>query len=203
MSLFTALPVDEPDATLIERTLSGDEAAYATLIERYQRKIYRVALAIVRDQSQADVITHETFVQAYFRLKSFEGRSELETWLTRIAVNKCRDALRSRKFVSLTAISAEDGDEVAIDPADESPDAERQLFAKQIRHLIDEAIETLSAQQKMIFRLRHFEEMSMEQIGEVLGLHAGTVRAHLFRAVHKVRKKLAALGCHVPGEVTE
>lgn len=195
----------DSDSALIERTLSGDEAAFASLIDRYQRKIYRVALAIVRDEAQADVVTHETFVQAYFRLRTFEGRAELETWLTRIAINKARDVLRGRKFVSLSSPARDDGEEesVAIELPDQAPDAERQVFAKQLRRLIEEAVESLSAQQKMIFRLRHFEEMSMEEIGELMGLHAGTVRAHLFRAVHKVRKRLAALGCQAFPEVTE
>lgn len=184
----------EADSDLIARTLSGDEAAFGALMERYQRKIYRVALAILRDHAEADVVTHETFVQAYFHLSRFERRSELETWLTRIAINKSRDQLRKRKFVSLDSGDDHDGEAAPLEFEDAAPDAERLLHAKELRQVIDDAIESLSAQQKMIFRLRHYEEMSMEEIGAALGLQAATVRVHLFRAVHKVREKLAAVG---------
>ena len=85
------------DRELIERTLAGDGGAFALLVERFQRKIYRVAHAIVRDDMEADTVTQDTFVQAYTHLARFEGRSELETWLTRIAINRSRDALRRRR----------------------------------------------------------------------------------------------------------
>lgn len=190
MSLAAA--TDGGDGDLISRTLAGDEAAFSAIVKRYQSRIFRVALAIVRDASKADVITHETFVQAYFHLSKFEKRAGLETWLTRIAINRSRDVLRSKKFVSLDTTTEDDT--MPFDVEDEAPDAERQMVSKQLREALDDAIETLSAQQKVIFRLRHYEEMSMEEIAAALGLNAGTVRAHLFRAVHKVREKLVAIG---------
>ena len=78
-----------------------------------------------------------------------------------------------------------------IEPVDDRPDAERQLMAHQLRAAITRAERTLSSQQKIIFRLRHYENHSLEEIAELLGLRSGTVRAHLFRAIHKVRKELA------------
>lgn len=187
-----AVANDDVDGDLISRTLAGDEAAFSAIVKRYQNRIFRVALAIVRDPSKADVITHETFVQAYFHLSKFEKRAGLETWLTRIAINRSRDVLRAKKFVSLDTAGDDDG--VTLDVEDEAPDAERQMVSKQLRAALDDAIESLSAQQKVIFRLRHYEEMSMEDIAAALGLNAGTVRAHLFRAVHKIREKLVAIG---------
>lgn len=178
------------DRELIERTLAGDGNAYAVIVERYQRRIYRVAFAIVRDESEADTVTQDTFVQAYTSLARFEGRSELETWLTRIAINRSRDALRRRKFLSLFT-SGSDDEETMIEPVDDRPDPERQILSAQLRTAITRAEHGLSAQQKVIFRLRHYEELSLEEIASHLGLRAGTVRAHLFRAIHKVRKELA------------
>jgi len=194
VALFRSSQVqDAPsDRDLIIRTLGGDGAAYGLIVERFQRKIYRVAYAIVRDEVEADTITQDTFVQAYTHLAKFQGRSEFETWLTRIAINRSRDLLRRRKFFSLfTRNTDDDSEEIAFDPVDERPDPERETMSVQLRGAITRAESGLSAQQKLIFRLRHYENLSLEEIADHLGLRAGTVRAHLFRAVHKVRKELA------------
>lgn len=195
VATFRVNPISESapsDQELIARTLGGDGGAYGILVERFQRKIYRVAYAIVRDDTEADTITQDTFIQAYTHLARFQGRSELETWLTRIAINRSRDWLRRRKFVSLFSHDDKSDDrEYVIEPVDDRPDAERQFMAHQLRAAILRAERTLSSQQKIIFRLRHYENHSLEEIAELLGLRSGTVRAHLFRAIHKVRKELA------------
>ena len=178
------------DRELIARTLGGDETAFALIIERFQRRLFRVAMAIVRDETEADIITHDAFVQAYTHLARFQGRAELETWLTRIVINRSRDLLRRRRFLSLFTRD-EDGNEVMIEPADERPDPEREIMSRQLRVAIERAQTRLSSQQKIIFRLRHYENHSLEDIAEMLGLRSGTVRAHLFRAIHKVRDELA------------
>lgn len=189
VSPFNEAPADQE---LIARTLGGDGGAFAVLVDRFQRKIFRVAYAIVRDETEADTITQDTFIQAYTHLANFQGRSELETWLTRIAINRSRDSLRRRKFISLFTGSADDDDRTMLfEPVDERPDPEREIMARQLRVAIEKAERTLSAQQKIIFRLRHYEERPLEEIAVLLGLAAGTVRAHLFRAVHKIRKELA------------
>ena len=194
-----------PDRELIARTLGGDGTAYGVLVERFQRKIFRVAFAIVRDEMEADAVTQDTFVQAYTSLARFEARAEFETWLTRIAINRARDVLRRRRFVSLfTSHDAEDENgEAMFEPVDERPNQERQLAASQIRVAITRAEQKLSAQQKLIFRLRHYENLSLEDIADHLGLRAGTVRAHLFRAIHKIRKELAAWRLPAPGNEDE
>lgn len=177
---------------LIERTLAGDGSAYGVIVERFQRKIYRVAFAIVRDEAEADAVTQDTFVQAYTHLARFQGRAELETWLTRIAINRSRDSLRRRRFVSLFTFRGEDGEsEPILEPVDDRPDPERELMSSQLRVAIRKAEKKLSAQQKLIFRLRHYENLALEEIADHLGLRAGTVRAHLFRAIHKVREELS------------
>ncbi len=189
MSESAALPSDQE---LIDRTLAGDGGAYAVLVDRFQRKMYRVAFAIVRDEAEADLVTQDTFVQAYTHLTKFEGRAGFETWLTRIAINRSRDTLRRRRFVSLITFRDEESDEERmIEPVDERPDPERQLLSSQLRTAITRAEKQLSPQQKTIFRLRHYENLPLEEIAGHLGLNAGTVRAHLFRAIHKVRKELA------------
>ena len=184
---------DPPDRELIARTLDGDGGAFGLLVERFQRKIYRVAYAIVRDEVEADTITQDTFIQAYTHLAKFQGRSEFETWLTRIAINRSRDSLRRRRFVRFfSSTDDEENREGFVEPVDDRPDPEREIMAHQLRGAIELAERQLSAQQKVIFRLRHYENRSLEEIAELLGLRSGTVRAHLFRAIHKIRKQLEA-----------
>ena len=184
---------DPPDRELIARTLAGDGGAFGLLVERFQRKIYRVAYAIVRDEVEADTITQDTFIQAYTHLAKFQGRSEFETWLTRIAINRSRDSLRRRRFLRFFSSSDdEENREGFVEPVDDRPDPEREIMAHQLRGAIELAERQLSAQQKVIFRLRHYENRSLEEIAQLLGLRAGTVRAHLFRAIHKIRKQLEA-----------
>ena len=179
------------DRELISRTLGGDGGAFAQLVDRFQRKIYRVAYAIVRNDVEADTITQDTFIQAYTHLAKFEGRSEFETWLTRIAINRSRDSLRRRRFVSLFTHDDDDESHPIIEPVDDRPDPEREIMAVQLRAAIERAERKLSSQQKVIFRLRHYEDRSLEEIAQLLGLRSGTVRAHLFRAIHKIRQELA------------
>jgi RNA polymerase sigma-70 factor, ECF subfamily len=191
-----------PDRDLIARTLGGDGSAYGILVGRFQRKIFRVAYAIVRDEVEADTVTQDTFIQAYTNLSSYQGRAEFETWITRIAINRSRDVLRRRRFISLFGGSLEEAEErqPAFEPVDRRPDPERQFSAVQLRSAIERAEAKLSARQKIIFRLRHYEDMSLEDIADHLGLRGGTVRAHLFRAIHKIRKELSAWRNDNPGE---
>src|SRR5260370_368828 len=121
VAAFPVNPISESAATdseLIARTLGGDGNAYGILVDRFQRRIYRVAYAIVRDDVEADTITQDTFVQAYVHLAKFEGRSEFETWLTRIAINRSRDSLRRRRFVSLFSRDDDDESHPIIEPVD-------------------------------------------------------------------------------------
>lgn len=186
---------EAPDSELISLTLAGDGSAYGQLVGRFQKKIYRVAYAIVRDEMEADIVTQDTFVQAYTHLGRFEGRSGFETWLTRIAINRSRDSLRKRKWISLSSPDEESRDRT-FEPVDSRPDAEREAMSGQINSAIERAISSLSVQQKMVFRLRHYEDLSLEEIAASTGLRPGTVRAHLFRAVHKVRKELSGWWSH-------
>lgn len=191
-----------PDRDLIARTLGGDGSAYGILVGRFQRKIFRVTYAIVRDEVEADTVTQDTFIQAYTNLSSYQARAEFETWLTRIAINRSRDVLRRRRFISLLGGSLEETEErePAFEPVDARPDPERQFSAVELRSAIERAEAKLSSQQKIIFRLRHYEDMALEDIAEHLGLRGGTVRAHLFRAIHKIRKELSAWRNDTPGE---
>jgi len=183
---------ENSDSELILRTLAGDGQAYGEIVERYQRKIFRVASAIVRNDMEADLITQDVFVQAYQSLGKFEGKAGLGTWLTRIAINRSRDLLRGQRIRSFLSLS-DPGQEHSIpEIRDERPDAERTAMSAELMQAIDRAVARLSEQQRIIFTLRHYEDLSLDEIASHLGLKGGTVRTHLFRAIHKIRKELAA-----------
>lgn len=189
------LEVEQPQAEdstseLIDRSLRGDQQAFADLVERYQRKIFRVARAILRDEMESDLVTQDAFVQAWLHLAQFERRANFETWLTRIAINRARDVIRSRRWTVPLASQADEG-EAGFELVDDKADPERNEVSRQMNEAIERAVHSLSTQQKMIFRLRHYENLSLEEISQTMGLKAGTVRAHLFRAVHKLRAELA------------
>jgi RNA polymerase sigma-70 factor (ECF subfamily) len=172
VAVFRLTDTTEPptEQELIERTLAGDGNAFAVLVERFQRKIFRVAFSITRDEAEADNVTQDTFVKAFTNLGRFKGSSRFDTWLMRIAINRSRDFLRRRRFVSLFSVNENGVEEPVIEPVDERPDGERAVMASQLRAAIRRAERTLSAQQKVIFRLRHYEELSSDEIAGHLGL---------------------------------
>jgi RNA polymerase sigma-70 factor (ECF subfamily) len=187
------------DEELIRQTLAGDGAAYGVIVERYQRKIYRIAQSILRDEMEADIVTQDVFVQAYSSLGKFERKSGLATWLTRIAINRARDVIRRKRVRSFFSIGTPESEGGSPELRDEQPDAERLAISTQLLTSIDRAVAGLSEQQRIIFSLRHYEDLSLEEIAANLNLRPGTVRTHLFRAIHKLRKELSAW---VSAEVT-
>jgi len=189
---FHKTSTSEPtDAELIAATLGGDSAAYGEIVTRYQRKIFRVVNSILKDEMEADIVTQDVFVQAYTNLGKFQGRAELATWLTRIGINRSRDTLRRKRVRSFFSFSQPEAECGAPELRDEQPDAERRAMSGELLTAIDKAVARLSEQQRVIFSLRHYEDLSLDEIAATLGLRPGTVRTHLFRAIHRIRKELS------------
>jgi RNA polymerase sigma-70 factor (ECF subfamily) len=149
----------------------------------------------LQDRDEADSATQDVFLKAFQALK--RGGTDLEDparWLTRIAVNTCLDRLRSRKWQFWRRRpSSEDEQTILTMAASTSPEAEDRYFAGQIGERLNIALERLSPRQRAVFTLRHFEDLSLEEIGDMLGLDVGTVKAHMFRALAKLREDLRDL----------
>jgi RNA polymerase sigma-70 factor (ECF subfamily) len=121
-------------------------------------------------------------------------------WLTRIAVNTCLDKLRSKSWKLWQRRPPPEDEEIILQMAQgTSPDAERLMFAKQIQQRLESAQAKLSERQRAVFALRHYEAMALEDIAEVLKLDVGTVKAHLFRALSKMREELKDLYLSLDG----
>jgi RNA polymerase sigma-70 factor, ECF subfamily len=164
------------------------------LVRDHQQKIFRVVMALVRDSDLASNITQDCFVRAYEKRTSFRGDASVSTWLTRIAVNLVRDHARNRRqafwkklFQRLEDDSVESAAETVRD-ARSTPD--RQFLAKEELSAVWSAVAELSPQQREVFVLRFSEEMSLEEIAQVLDIKLGTVKAHLSRAVAAVRMRV-------------
>jgi RNA polymerase sigma-70 factor, ECF subfamily len=162
-----------------------------------QKRIFLLCRRMLQDADEADSATQDAFLKAYRALSQRGTASELENpgkWITRIAVNTCLDRLRSRSWKIWQRRPAPEDEELILQrTAGDSPDAERQLFSKQIQQRLEQALNKLSDRQRAVFTLRHYEAMSLDEVAEVLGLDTGTVKAHLFRAVSKLREDLRDL----------
>ncbi len=164
-----------------------------------QKRIFLLCRRILQDPEEADSATQDVFLKAFRALNKPTGGAvkEIESpdkWVTRIAVNTCYDRLRSKAWKIWRRRPAPQEEEgiLRMTPA-ALPDAERQVFAKQIQHRLEVAIAKLSHRQRVVFTLRHYESMALEEIASALKLDSGTVKAHLFRATAKLREELKDL----------
>lgn len=183
---------------LIELVRRGDIDAFEYFVRTYQKKIYRLVYAMLRDTGDADGVTQDVFVKAYRALKDFKGDSAFETWLTRIAINSVRDQVRRKKpVISFSELTGRDDDgsqEIprGLEPVD-GRTPERDLLSRDIRRRIAEALDYLSPRQRSVFVMKHYEEKSIAEIGLATGLDEGTIKSHLFRAARKLRARLEDL----------
>jgi RNA polymerase sigma-70 factor (ECF subfamily) len=178
---------------LAERAESGLLRDFGAWMTSEQRRIYSLCQRFLQDRDEADSATQDVFLKAFQALKR-EDAKELDDparWVTRIAVNTCLDRLRSRKWQFWRRRPSSDDEQAILAmAASTAPEAEDRYFASEISARLAVALEKLSPRQRAVFALRHFEDMSLEDIGGILGLDVGTVKAHMFRAVAKLRVEL-------------
>jgi RNA polymerase sigma-70 factor (ECF subfamily) len=159
-----------------------------------QKRVFLLCRRLLGDRDEADTATQEVFLKAYRALSGDVELDKPERWLTRVAVNTCLDRLRSRRWRFWRQRPDPEDEEliIAFAPAN-GPDAEDELFGRQIAVRVYRALEGLSPRQRSVFTLRHFEDRSLEEIGGILGLDLGTVKVHLSRALAKLRIELKDL----------
>ena len=164
----------------------GDREALAPLMERHYRRLYRIVVSYVRDPDEALDGVQETFVKAYCHAARWDPATEPGPWLTRIAVNEAIDRYRrgKRRAASFTALEDDPPQATTIDRPD------RALGRREDAERIEAALETLPDKHRAVFVLRHHDEMTLEEIGDVMGLPIGTVKSCLHRAVQQLRVRL-------------
>lgn len=157
-----------------------------------QRRILLLCQHLLQDRDEAASAAQDAFFKAY-RAASKGGIDNPAAWLTRIAVNTCLDRLRSRRWQFWRHWKHTGGEALLARAADSRPDAVDRVMARQISERLTAALDRLSARQRAVFTLKHFEDRSLEEIGAILGLDTGTVKAHLSRALAKLRNELRDL----------
>lgn len=183
----------EDDRKLVRAAQKGDAHAFRTLVERYQRRIYQLALGMMKDPDEAMDIVQETFVRVHKYLPAFKGDSSFFTWSYRIATNLCLDAARKRGRTE--RIDLQDGEQAELEAAMDPPSAalvgpQRAVLNEELKGKLDDALQGLSENHRAILLLREVEGLSYEELSKVLGIRKGTVMSRLFHARLKMQSKL-------------
>jgi len=190
-----SLPSDLTDNELARRIAAGDEVAFEALMRKYNRMLYRVARAILRNDAEAEDALQLAYLQAYRGMENYRGDSKLSTWLTRIVVNESlmRARKRRREGMVIPLDSTTDQADVAIIENMESHDElpESAAMRNQTRTLIERRIDALPEVFRAVFVLRALEELSVEETAASLGIPEATVRTRFFRARALLRETLA------------
>ena len=173
--------------------LQATTSEFGSWMASEQKRIFLLCRRLLQDGEEADSATQDTFLKAWQALNRPDAAEVVDPgkWLTRIAINTCLDRLRSRRWQFWRKRPDPEDEATILDMAPaRDPNAEDHLFAGQIGLRLGRALEKLSLRQRAVFTLRHYEDRSLAEIAEVLELDVGTVKAHLFRAIEKLRAEL-------------
>lgn len=194
-------PAGEPtqDAALIRAFHEGDKAAFDKLVLKHKDRLFNLCYRLLGDYEEANDSAQETFIKVYRALKRFRFESAFSTWLYRIAVNTCKNKLKSsayrqkRKMVPLDNPVLANRSQPSREIQDESQSPAIELEKKERMRIIQEAIDALPPEQKEVVTLRDIEGFSYEEVAEITGFNLGTVKSRLARARQDLRKKLRSV----------
>lgn len=176
----------------LEKLLSGDEQAFEEFIKENQTKVYRVALSMVRNPQDAEDIAQETFVKVYMSLSSFAGRSEITTWVYRIAYNLSIDFLKKHgKRAKITKTLDDPDDTELLELSDDSFLPEDAFEKKEVKKDIYNALQSLPDEQRKLIELKDIHGFSYEEIAEMLSIKEGTLKSRLNRGRLALKKILS------------
>jgi len=190
MAACTAL---EPIIMATAEEIAADQ--FSAVVTTHRPRIFRFLLSSTRDADLAETLTQDCFLKAHRNWASFRGESSAMTWLMRIAINLQKDHWRNRKmqFWRQTQSHAVDLDEASEWLPSEDRSAEQMMLARERVGQVAKAVEGLSERQRTVFLLRYVEELELSEIARATGLNEGTVKAHLSRALARVRADLGGI----------
>jgi len=161
-----------------------------------QGRVFGLCLRILRESDEADMATQDTFLKAHQALSREDREMPRDPgkWLTRIAINTCLDRLRSRSWKFWRRRPAPQDEELILRTRSTgAPSAEDRVFAGEIERRLTQALAGLSGRQRAVFTLKHYQDLRLEEIAGILDLDVGTVKAHMARALAKLRRELRDL----------
>lgn len=194
-----ASPHDPPDAEVVARARKGDHAAFRVLVERYEGRVFRMAVRVLRDEEQARDAVQDAFIKVYGSLDRFEGRSGFYTWLYRIVMNQCLDRKRRDKSDrevewkdEVESLRMDGAPALVGDPAPGGPEV--QVGRLELRKIMATAIDALPEDARRTIQLREIDGLSYKEIAEALGIPKGTVMSRLHYARQRLQELLRAAG---------
>jgi RNA polymerase sigma-70 factor (ECF subfamily) len=179
------------DAALVARAQAGERAAFESIVQMNNRRLYRVARGVLGGDVEADDVVQEAYLRAFMHLDEFRGQASLSTWLTRITVNEALGRVRRRRrLAELSQVTATDGEAriLMFPSASSSDNPEGEAARAQVRRLLETAIDDLPDAFRLVFIMRDVEEMSIHETAAHLGIRPETVKTRL----HRARKLLRA-----------
>ena len=186
-------PTGTSDAELVGRARARDEAAIRAIMQANNRRLYRIARGILRNDGEAEDVVQETYVRAFTHLEDFRGDSSLATWLARIAMNEALGRLRrARPSVDFNTLAPGvlEAQIIQFPLSSASEDPERSMAQRQIQHVVEHAIDELPDGFRLVFITRVIEGMNVEETAEILGLKPETVKTRLHRARAMLRENV-------------
>lgn len=198
----TASSARVDDTILIRRAQQGDTAAFEELVRNYDRSVLRLTMRLTDSTEDAQDIYQDTFIRAYRNIGQFRFECSFYTWIYRIAMNLCSDYLRRKEVRDRYAYSERysgenDGrEETILDRASEQRSGaspERAALNEELKKQILSALNKLSARERIVFELRHYEGLKLQTVAAILSTSENTVKNTLFRATHKLRLRLAEM----------
>ena len=200
LSANTAMPaaatLADSDVALARRIASGDVAAFEALMRKHNRRLYRLARAMLRDDAEAEDALQEAYLAAHRAAGAFRGDARLATWLSRLVTNECLGRMRKRarreNVFPIGSLDADDETEVASCESRRAPTGpDAALVRAQMRSLLERKLDGLPETFRSVFVLRAVEELNVEETAQCLGIPEATVRTRYFRARSLLRESLA------------
>jgi len=184
------------EKVLIRKVLDGDQEAFAELMALHEKQVYNLCLRMTGHPEDARDLAQEAFLKAWRGLRFYKFESSFSTWLYRLTSNVCIDFLRQQKrrgTVSLV-VSDEEGEETELEVPDPEPLPEQQVIQQENQRVVASAMDELEEEFRLALTLRVVDELSYEEIGEILDLKPGTVKSRIARARIKLKKILTESG---------
>jgi RNA polymerase sigma-70 factor (ECF subfamily) len=193
MPLINAIPAvaEQDDLLLVAASKNGDQDAFAQLVQRYQRRVFNLVYRMLQQYDEATEITQETFLAAWQGLPAFRGDARFPTWLYRIAYNCSLKQLELRKRDRALQVALET--EQVLEDANNENRANAEIDARDRQALIQEHLSHLPAKYRIVLILRHLQDMTYEEMAEILTIPIGTIKTHLFRARNLLKERLQSL----------
>lgn len=188
LSRSAPLTVEAGDAELVIASRNGDQDAFALLVQCHQRRVFNLVYRMLQDYEEANEVTQETFLAAWQGLPSFRGDARFSTWLYRIAYNCCLKQLETRKRDRNIQAAVEA--EQMLESMDVDARANASLDVQDCQNAVREQLSTLPAKYRVVLVLRHLQEMTYEEMAEILTMPVGTIKTHLFRARNLLKERL-------------